>query len=61
MIGVAIITIVAFLAVLEHHFGYIDSGLVGLSLSYALSVTGLLQGMMRTSLLWIYRRGKKII
>jgi ATP-binding cassette subfamily C (CFTR/MRP) protein 10 len=44
MIGVGIVTVVAFLAVLEHHFGTVDTGLVGLSLSYALMVTGTLQG-----------------
>ncbi len=51
MLGVAIITMVAFLAVLEHHYGSIAPGLVGLSVSYALSVTGSLQGSPTPSLI----------
>lgn len=44
--GVTIVTVVAFLAALEHHVGTVNPGLVGLSISYALSVTGLLQGLV---------------
>jgi len=45
-IGVAMITAVAFIAVLEHHYGTVDPGLVGLAISYALSVTDRLSGMV---------------
>ncbi|XP_078352062.1 ATP-binding cassette sub-family C member 10-like isoform X2 [Oculina patagonica] len=45
-IGVAMVTAVAFIAVLEHHFGTVDPGLVGLAISYALSVTDRLSGMV---------------
>ena len=46
LIGVAMVTIVAFLAVVEHHFGTVNPGLVGLAISYALSITNLLQGLV---------------
>ncbi|XP_072165776.1 ATP-binding cassette sub-family C member 10-like [Diadema setosum] len=42
MIGVAMVTAVAIIAVLEHHFNTVDPGLVGLAISYALSITNLL-------------------
>ncbi|KAK3750705.1 hypothetical protein QZH41_005748 [Actinostola sp. cb2023] len=45
-LGVAMVTGVAFIAVLEHHFGTVDPGLVGLAISYALSVTDRLSGMV---------------
>ena len=47
MIGVLMVAIVAFMSVLEHNQGQAEAGYVGLSLSYALSVTSLLQGMDR--------------
>ncbi|XP_077991202.1 ATP-binding cassette sub-family C member 10-like [Glandiceps talaboti] len=46
MIGVAIVTGVAFIAVLEHHLQSVNPGLVGLALSYALSITSLLSGVV---------------
>ncbi len=52
LMGVGIVTVVVFLAALEHRYGSVNSGLVGLSISYALSVTGLLQGC------WMKERGK---
>ena len=64
MIGVFMITAVSFLAVLEHNNGNSNEpGLVGLSLSYALSVTSLLQGKNRRdgSLCNYVRDGKPII
>ncbi|XP_072032229.1 ATP-binding cassette sub-family C member 10-like [Amphiura filiformis] len=48
MLGVAMITAVAVIAVLEHHFRSVNPGLVGLAISYALSITGLLQGMVQS-------------
>uniref|UniRef100_A0AAV2LJ37 ATP-binding cassette sub-family C member 10 n=1 Tax=Knipowitschia caucasica TaxID=637954 RepID=A0AAV2LJ37_KNICA len=38
-IGVAVVTLLAVIAVVQHWFKSVDPGLVGLSLSYALSVT----------------------
>ncbi|XP_067115329.1 ATP-binding cassette sub-family C member 10 isoform X1 [Osmerus mordax] len=46
MIGVAVVTVIGIIAVIQHEFKYIDPGLVGLSLSYALSITGLLSGLI---------------
>ena len=37
------LTAIAFLAAGQHHFGSADPGLIGLAISYSLSVTGLLQ------------------
>lgn len=45
-IGVAMITGVGLLAVIQHQFDVADPGLVGLAISYALSVTGLLNGVV---------------
>ena len=36
MIGVSMVTGVALLAVLEHHFGMTNSGLVGLAITYSI-------------------------
>jgi len=46
MLGVAMVTGVAFIAVLEHRFKTVDPGLVGLAISYALSITSLLSGVV---------------
>uniref|UniRef100_A0A667ZNK8 ATP-binding cassette, sub-family C (CFTR/MRP), member 10 n=1 Tax=Myripristis murdjan TaxID=586833 RepID=A0A667ZNK8_9TELE len=46
MIGVAVVTGIGVIAVVQHQFKSIDPGLVGLSLSYALSITGLLSGLI---------------
>lgn len=48
--GVSMVMAIAFLGALEHHIGHVQPGLVGLSLSYALSVTGLLQGLFALTL-----------
>lgn len=45
-IGVAMVTGVGLLAVIQHQFDLADPGLVGLAISYALSVTGLLGGVV---------------
>ncbi|XP_066936141.1 ATP-binding cassette sub-family C member 10-like isoform X2 [Clytia hemisphaerica] len=45
-IGVVMVTAVAILAVLEHHYSSVNPGLVGLAISYALSITGLLNGLI---------------
>ncbi|XP_071834475.1 ATP-binding cassette sub-family C member 10-like isoform X2 [Apostichopus japonicus] len=42
MLGVMVVTAVAFIAVIQHHFKGISPGLVGLVLSYSLSITSLL-------------------
>uniref|UniRef100_A0A4W5PKP4 ATP-binding cassette sub-family B member 6 n=1 Tax=Hucho hucho TaxID=62062 RepID=A0A4W5PKP4_9TELE len=46
MIGVVVVTGIGVIAVVQHQFQSIDPGLVGLSLSYALSITGLLSGLI---------------
>ncbi|XP_014031660.1 ATP-binding cassette sub-family C member 10 isoform X2 [Salmo salar] len=46
MIGVVVVTGISVIAVFQHQFKSIDPGLVGLSLSYALSITGLLSGLI---------------
>ncbi|XP_074640753.1 ATP-binding cassette sub-family C member 10-like [Tubulanus polymorphus] len=46
LIGVAMVTGVAVIAMLEHHFHSVDPGLVGLAISYALTITGLLSGVV---------------
>lgn len=43
VLGVAMLTGVSFLAAAQHHLGHVNAGLVGLSISYSLSITGLLQ------------------
>eukprot|EP00117_Sycon_ciliatum_P032486 scpid8147/ scgid4352/ Multidrug resistance-associated protein 7; ATP-binding cassette sub-family C member 10 len=47
LLGVAMVAGVAFIAVLEHHYWTVDAGLVGLAVSYALSVTGRLSGVVQ--------------
>uniref|UniRef100_A0A665UE38 ATP-binding cassette, sub-family C (CFTR/MRP), member 10 n=1 Tax=Echeneis naucrates TaxID=173247 RepID=A0A665UE38_ECHNA len=46
LIGVAVVTGLAVIAVVQHQFRSVDPGLVGLSLSYALSITTLLSGLI---------------
>ncbi|KAJ8365003.1 hypothetical protein SKAU_G00138340 [Synaphobranchus kaupii] len=46
MIGVAVVTGISVIAVIQHQTRSIDPGLVGLSLSYALSITNLLSGLI---------------
>ncbi|XP_064600962.1 ATP-binding cassette sub-family C member 10-like [Liolophura sinensis] len=46
LLGVAMVTGVAFTAVLEHHFRTVNPGLVGLAITYALSITNLLSGVV---------------
>ncbi|XP_061771734.1 ATP-binding cassette sub-family C member 10 [Nerophis ophidion] len=46
LIGVVVVTGVSVVAVVQHHFHVVDPGLVGLSLSYALSITSLLSGLI---------------
>ncbi|XP_041353425.1 ATP-binding cassette sub-family C member 10-like [Gigantopelta aegis] len=46
MLGVLMVTGVAFIAVLEHNYRGIDPGLVGLAISYSLSITNLLGGVV---------------
>nr|XP_009685033.1 PREDICTED: multidrug resistance-associated protein 7 [Struthio camelus australis] len=46
MIGVAVVTAVAGIAIIQHQKQLANPGLVGLALSYALSVTNLLSGLI---------------
>ncbi|XP_077138016.1 ATP-binding cassette sub-family C member 10 isoform X1 [Ranitomeya variabilis] len=46
MIGVMVVTAIAIIALIQHQRSSGDPGLVGLSLSYALSITGLLSGLI---------------
>uniref|UniRef100_A0A8C4Z867 ATP-binding cassette, sub-family C (CFTR/MRP), member 10 n=1 Tax=Gadus morhua TaxID=8049 RepID=A0A8C4Z867_GADMO len=46
LVGVALVTGISTIAVLQHRYGSVDPGLVGLSLSYSLSITGLLSGLI---------------
>nr|DBA27410.1 TPA: hypothetical protein GDO54_011565 [Pyxicephalus adspersus] len=46
MIGVLVVTAIAVIAIIQHQRRAGDPGLVGLSLSYALSITGLLSGLI---------------
>ncbi|XP_077341580.1 ATP-binding cassette sub-family C member 10 isoform X2 [Lithobates pipiens] len=46
MIGVVVVTAIAVIAIIQHQRRAGDPGLVGLSLSYALSITGLLSGLI---------------
>ncbi|XP_038071457.1 multidrug resistance-associated protein 7-like [Patiria miniata] len=48
MLGVGIITAVAVISVLEHRFQTVSPGLVGLAISYTLSISSLLQSMITT-------------
>ncbi|XP_065061425.1 ATP-binding cassette sub-family C member 10-like [Rhopilema esculentum] len=46
LIGVVMVTMVSFLAVIEHHISSVDPGLVGLAIAYALSITDRLSGLV---------------
>ncbi|XP_072239695.1 ATP-binding cassette sub-family C member 10 [Leuresthes tenuis] len=46
LIGVAVVTGLGVIAIIQHQYGSVDPGLVGLSLSYALSITMLLSGLI---------------
>ncbi|KAM5262891.1 ATP-binding cassette sub-family C member 10 [Ctenodactylus gundi] len=46
LMGAAVISVIAAVALVQHQQGLADPGLVGLSLSYALSLTGLLSGLV---------------
>lgn len=46
LIGVAVVTGLGVIAVIQHQYNFVDPGLVGLSLSYALSLTTLLSGLI---------------
>lgn len=46
LIGVAMVTGVGIFAVVQHHLHTVDPGLVGLAISYALSVTSVLSGVV---------------
>ncbi|KAM5164109.1 ATP-binding cassette sub-family C member 10 isoform 2-T2 [Mantella aurantiaca] len=46
MIGVVVVTAIAVIAIIQHQRRAGNPGLVGLSLSYALSITGLLSGLI---------------
>uniref|UniRef100_A0A3Q3IQJ7 ATP-binding cassette sub-family C member 10 n=1 Tax=Monopterus albus TaxID=43700 RepID=A0A3Q3IQJ7_MONAL len=46
LIGVAVVTGLGVIAVVQHQLSSVDPGLVGLSLSYALSITALLSGLI---------------
>ncbi|KAJ8945829.1 hypothetical protein NQ318_008713 [Aromia moschata] len=45
-IGVAVVAGVSFIAVIQHQYDIADPGLIGLAISYALSVTGALSGVV---------------
>lgn len=46
LIGVVLLAGVCVMAVLQHQFDIADPGLIGLAITYALSVTGLLSGVV---------------
>lgn len=46
LIGVAMVTGVGLLAVIQHQFDIVNPGLVGLAISYALGITSLLGGVV---------------
>lgn len=46
MVGVAVVTGISAIAVIQRRYGSVDPGLVGLSLSYSLSITSLLSGLI---------------
>nr|XP_023014206.1 multidrug resistance-associated protein 7 [Leptinotarsa decemlineata] len=45
-IGVAVVMGVSFIAVIQHQYDIADPGLIGLAISYALSITGALSGVV---------------
>lgn len=45
-IGVVLLAGVCLMAVVQHQFDVADSGLIGLAITYALSVTGLMSGVV---------------
>lgn len=42
MVGVVIVTSVGLLGIFQHHYGEADPGIIGLAISYALTVTNAL-------------------
>ncbi|XP_006860661.1 PREDICTED: multidrug resistance-associated protein 7 [Chrysochloris asiatica] len=46
LMGAAVVSAIACIALVQHQQGFTNPGLVGLSLSYALSLTGLLSGLV---------------
>ncbi|RUS92073.1 hypothetical protein EGW08_000097 [Elysia chlorotica] len=46
MLGVAMVACISFIAVIQHQLSTVDAGLVGLAISYSLSVTNLLSGVV---------------
>ncbi|XP_007530511.1 ATP-binding cassette sub-family C member 10 [Erinaceus europaeus] len=46
LMGASVVSAIAGIALVQHQWGLADPGLVGLSLSYALSLTGLLSGLV---------------
>lgn len=46
MVGVVIVTSVGLLGIFQHHYGSANSGIIGLALSYALTVTSALNGFV---------------
>ncbi|BFZ12259.1 hypothetical protein BsWGS_15298 [Bradybaena similaris] len=46
MLGVSMVTSLSLIAVVQHHFSSVNAGLVGLAISYSLSVTSLLGGVV---------------
>uniref|UniRef100_A0A674N896 ATP-binding cassette, sub-family C (CFTR/MRP), member 10 n=1 Tax=Takifugu rubripes TaxID=31033 RepID=A0A674N896_TAKRU len=46
LIGVAVVSSLSTIAVIQHQYSSVDPGLVGLSLSYSLSITTLLSGLI---------------
>lgn len=46
LIGVAMVTSVGFLAIVQHHLDFADAGFIGLAISYALTLTGSLGGVV---------------
>jgi len=47
-IGIALLAGVSIMAVVQHQYNIADSGLIGLAITYALSVTGLLSGVVNS-------------
>ncbi|XP_011176315.1 multidrug resistance-associated protein 7 [Solenopsis invicta] len=47
-IGIALLAGVSIMAVLQHQYNIADPGLIGLAITYALSVTGLLSGVVNS-------------